>query len=220
MRFCFFALGALGAASAIASSPDNYTLPSSKGLRIQHGFETILVQPFGYDGIRVRAWPFRPPSGQEVSFVYDPPLEGPEDGQARGMSFDTMNTGNNSAEIRNGNILVKTSGWGGSPGGYRLNFYRLEDDGTETLLTGEYAPLKSLNPRYYSWNGPGSEFSAEFSFSTTPDEQIYVSSERYSSPLGGLLDLLPLPKAQSPTDNLYSRALVLNKIICSTKKGR
>lgn len=176
MRFLFFALSAFGTASAIASSPENYTASTSKGLRIQHGFETILVQPFGYDGVRVRAWPFRPPTGREISFLYDPPLEGPEGGEAHGMTFDTASIGNKSEEFRNGNIVVKTTGWGGNPGGYRLAFYRVESDGSETLLTNEYAPLKSLNPRSYSWNGPGSEFSAEFSFSTTPDEQVYVST--------------------------------------------
>ncbi|KAJ5676463.1 uncharacterized protein N7477_002096 [Penicillium maclennaniae] len=54
-----------------------------------------------------------------------------------------------SEELRNGNMIVRTSGWGGNPGGYRLASYR------------------------YSWNGLGSEFNAEFSFSTTPKEQIY-----------------------------------------------
>jgi hypothetical protein len=139
---------------------------------MQHGLETILVQPFGYDGFRVRAWPFRPPTGNEIGFVYDPPLEGPEDGEAHGMSFDTTSNGNQSEELRNGNMIVRTSGWAGNPGGYRLAFYRVETNGSETLLTNEYAPLKSVNPRYYSWKGPGSEFAAEFSFSTTPNEQI------------------------------------------------
>ncbi|KAJ6160314.1 hypothetical protein N7470_003710 [Penicillium chermesinum] len=189
MRFLWFALGTL-AASATASSGNSTT---NKGLRIQHGFETILVQPFGYDGIRVRAWPFRPPSGREISFIYDPPLEGPEDGQAHGMSFDTASIGNKSEELRNGNIVVRTSGWGGSTGGYRLAFYRVEDNGTETLLTNEYAPLKSINPRYYSWSGPGSEFEAEFSFSTTPDEQVYgtgTQQDHLINKKGSVIDLV------------------------------
>lgn len=114
---------------------------------MQHGFETVLVQPFGYDGFRVRAWPFRAPTGHEIGFVYDPPLEGPENGEAHGMTFDTAFNGNRSEELRNGNMIVRTSGWGGSPGGYRLAFYRVEANGSETLLTNEYAPLKSLNPR-------------------------------------------------------------------------
>lgn len=115
----------------------DYFKPNSTGFRMQHGFETILVQPFGYDGFRVRAWPFRPPTGHEISFIYDPPLEGPEEGEAHGMQFDTSFLGNQSMSMRNGNILVRTSGWGGNPGGYRLGFYRVEEDGSETLLTNE-----------------------------------------------------------------------------------
>jgi alpha-glucosidase (family GH31 glycosyl hydrolase) len=160
---------------------------------MQHGFETVLVQPFGYDGFRVRAWPFRPPTGHEISFVYDPPLEGFEDGQAHGTEFDTAFNGNRSVVIRNGNTIVRTSGWGGNPGGYRLAFYRVESDGSETLLTNEYAPLKSVNPRYYYWNGPGSEFSAEFSFSTTPDEQFYgtgTQQDHLVNKKGSVIDLI------------------------------
>jgi alpha-D-xyloside xylohydrolase len=175
MRLALIALGAIWASSSVASpvQQTTYHKPTSKGFRMQHGFETVLVQPFGYDGFRVRAWPFRAPTGHEIGFVYDPPLEGPENGEAHGMTFDTAFNGNRSEELRNGNMIVRTSGWGGSPGGYRLAFYRVEANGSETLLTNEYAPLKSLNPRYYSWTGPGSEFAAEFSFSTTPEEQIY-----------------------------------------------
>ncbi|KAJ5350682.1 hypothetical protein N7541_008409 [Penicillium brevicompactum] len=151
MRLSLLSLWASWAVSSVASpvQSDTYHNPKSKGFRMQHGFETVLVQPFGYDGFRVRAWPFREPTGREVGFVYDPPLDGPEEGKARGMTFDTAFNGNRSEELRNGNMIV------------------------QTLLTNEYAPLKSLNPRYYSWTGPGSEFAAEFSFSTTPDEQIY-----------------------------------------------
>ncbi|KAH0396354.1 hypothetical protein KCU89_g9393, partial [Aureobasidium melanogenum] len=60
-----------------------YISPNSTGVRIQHGFETVLVQPYGYDGFRVRAWAFRPPSGNEISFLYDPPVEDPGNGKAR-----------------------------------------------------------------------------------------------------------------------------------------
>ncbi|OJJ33654.1 hypothetical protein ASPWEDRAFT_538993 [Aspergillus wentii DTO 134E9] len=182
----------IGFANPISPRSD-YLSPNSTGFRMQHGFETILVQPFGYDGFRVRAWPFRPPSGHEISFVYDPPLEGPEDGKAHGMDYDTAFNGNRSVTMRNGNTIVRTSGWGGNPGGYRLAFYRVETDGSETLLTNEYAPLKSINPRYYHWNGPGSEFSAEFSFSTTPDEQIYgtgTQQDHLVNKKGSTIDLV------------------------------
>lgn len=155
-----------------------YFAPNSTGFRIQHGFETVLVQPFGYDGFRVRAWPFRPPNGNEVSFLYDPPLEGPEKGSSLGMKYDTKTNGSSTAAIRNGNTIVRTF----SPNGnnqtiLRLGFYRVEQNGSETLLTNEYSPLKSLNSRYYEWNGPGYEFSTAYSFATTADEQIFGTGE-------------------------------------------
>lgn len=156
----------------IAQGNSNGSLTfNSTGFRMQHGFETVLVQPFGFDGFRVRAWPFRPPNGNEVSFLYDPPLEGPENGQPHGMSYDTQINGNSSFSIRNGNTVVQT--YGLDRAGYRLAFYRVQSDGSLKLLTNEYAPLKSLNPRFYTWTGPGYEFSAAFSFSATPDEQVF-----------------------------------------------
>ncbi|KAE8154103.1 glycosyl hydrolases family 31-domain-containing protein [Aspergillus avenaceus] len=183
----------LAQANPVLARQSDYVKPNSTGFRLQHGFETVLVQPFGYDGFRVRAWPFRPPTGQEISFVYDPPLEGFEDGEAHHLTYDTAFNGSQPVTIRNGNTIVRTSGWGGNPGGYRLAFYRVEDDGSETLLTNEYAPLKSVNPRYYYWNGPGSEFSAEFSFSTTPDEQFYgtgTQQDHMVNKKGTVIDLI------------------------------
>ncbi|RFU25779.1 hypothetical protein B7463_g10544, partial [Scytalidium lignicola] len=172
---------------------NDYFTPNSTGFRMQHGFETVLVQPFGYDGFRVRAWPFRPPAGNEISFLYDPPLEGPEGGKARDMSFDTAFNGNRSVAIRKGNMIARTVPTPGSTGAYRLGFFRVESDGSETLLTNEYSPLKSINPRYYHWTGPGSEFSAEFSFSTTPDEQIYgtgTQQDHLVNKKGSVIDLI------------------------------
>ncbi|KAL5356470.1 glycosyl hydrolases family 31-domain-containing protein [Aspergillus floccosus] len=185
--------GQLALSNPIHARDTDYFKPNSTGFRMRHGFETVLVQPFGYDGFRVRAWPFRPPTGQEISFVYDPPLEGFEDGQAHGMDYDTAFNGNESLAIRNGNMIVRTSGWGGNPGGYRLAFYRVEENGSETLLTNEYAPLKSVNPRYYAWNGPGAEFSAEFTFSTTLDEQFYgtgTQQDHLVNKKGTVIDLI------------------------------
>ncbi|KAJ6080596.1 hypothetical protein N7499_005470 [Penicillium canescens] len=231
MRLSLIALGAMWASSSVASpgQSSNYHKPTSKGFRMQHGFETVLVQPFGYDGFRVRAWPFRQPTGQEVGFVYDPPLEGPEEGEAHGMAFDTAFNGNRSEELRNGNMVVRTSGWGGNPGGYRLAFYRVEADGSETLLTNEYAPLKSLNPRYYSWTGPGSEFAAEFSFSTTPDEQIYgtgTQQDHLVNKKGLTIDLInynthiPTPVFMSNKDTdsfgIWPPPVVWNLVPCAT----
>ncbi|PKX97921.1 glycosyl hydrolase, family 31 [Aspergillus novofumigatus IBT 16806] len=154
-------------ANPIQTREEGYVMPNSSGFRMQHGFETVLVQPFGYDGFRVRAWPYRPPTGNEVSFIYDPPLEGFEDGKAHGLDFDTAFNGNRTVAIRNGKIV--------------------------TLLTNEYAPLKSVNPRYYFWRGPGSEFSAEFSFSSTPDEQIYgtgTQQDHMVNKKGSVIDLI------------------------------
>lgn len=193
---CWLLLGGtVFAPDALANpvqQPDSGDFASS-GFRMQHGFETVLVQPFGYDGFRVRAWPFRPPTGKEVSFINDPPAEGPENGKAHGMSFDTAFNGNRSITMRNGNIVVRTGGWSGDSGGYRLAFYRAEPDGSETLLTNEYAPLKSINPRCYSWQGLGSEFSAEFSFSAIPDEQVYgtgTQQDHLVNKKGSTIDLV------------------------------
>lgn len=70
MRFCLIALCVLWAIGTGAAPAQSYHQPDSKGFRIQHGFEAVLVQPFGYDGFRVRVWPFRPPTGQEIGFIY------------------------------------------------------------------------------------------------------------------------------------------------------
>lgn len=175
MHLTIVGLAALGTALAqYIDTSSGYFAPNSTGFRIQHGFESVLVQPFGYDGFRVRAWPFRPPNGNEISFFVDPPEEGPGNSTSLGMTYDVKVNGTQFAAIRNGNTIVKTF----SPNQnnhtlVRLAFYRLEEDGSETLLLNEYSPLKSLNSRYYSWNGPGFEFEAAFSFATTPDEQIY-----------------------------------------------
>ncbi|KAK4502327.1 hypothetical protein PRZ48_005752 [Zasmidium cellare] len=197
MKLWQAALGALGTPVACLAQYSNgstgYFAPNSTGFRIQHGFETVLVQPYGYDGFRVRAWPFRPPNGNEISFLYDPPLEGPAN-ISSGMQYDTKVNGTQFASIRNGNTIAKTF----SPNGnnhtlVRLAFYRVENDGSETLLTNEYAPLKALNPRYYEWNGPGYEFSAAFSFSTTPDEQIYgtgTQQDHMINKKGNVIDLI------------------------------
>jgi alpha-D-xyloside xylohydrolase len=151
-------------------SSSGYFAPNSTGFCIQHGFETVTVQPFGYDGFRIRAWPFRPPNGNEISLLYDPRLEGPENGAARGMGYDTTLNGNQSFSLRNGQTVVQTEGHEG--GYWRLRFYRVEDDGSLTLLANEYAPLKTINPRYYSWrDSRGFEFEADFSWSATSGEQ-------------------------------------------------
>lgn len=184
-------LAVLGSTQNVSTG---YHAPNSTGFRLQHGFESVLVQPYGYDGFRVRTWPFRPPTGNEISFLYDPPLEGPENGHSRGMSYSEKINGTQFTVIRNGNTLVKTySPTADNTTNVRLAFYRAESDGSETLLTNEYSPLKSLNPRYYSWRGPGYEFSTAFSFSTTPDEQIYgtgTQADHMVNKKGQTIDLI------------------------------
>lgn len=177
---------------AVNAQSSSYTSPNSTGFRMKHGFETVLIQPFGYDGFRVRAWPYKPPSGNEISFLYDPPLEGYENGKAHGMDYDTTSIGNSSTVLRNGNIVMRTIS-----GTYGLNtslaFYRVEDDGSESLLLNEYSPTKSKNPRYYEWNGPGSEFSTEFSWTSDPTEQIYGTGQQQDHMVnkkGQTMDLL------------------------------
>ncbi|KAK4892740.1 hypothetical protein LTR27_008839 [Elasticomyces elasticus] len=156
-----------------AVTNSTYFQPNSTGFRLQHGFETVVVNPYGYDGFRVRAWAFRPPNGNEVSFLYDPPLEGPGS-TAPGVTYDTVINGTQNYTMQNGNTVVKMfSPNGDNATNVRLSFYRVNADGSESLLTNEYAPIKSVNSRYYEWNGPGYEFYAAFSFATTPDEQIY-----------------------------------------------
>ncbi|KAL9052775.1 MAG: hypothetical protein Q9162_005195 [Coniocarpon cinnabarinum] len=162
---------------------NNTAAPNSSGFRMQHGFETVLVQPYGFDGFRVRAWPFKPPNGNEISFLYDPPLEGPENGVPHGMKFDTALNGNSTFSIRNGNTVVQTNN--SDAGAYRLSFWRVEDDGRYTLLTNEYAPLKSVNPRYYSC--------AAFSWTATPEEQIYgtgTQADHAVNKKGQVIDLI------------------------------
>ena len=111
------------------ATPQSQTQSNSTGFRIQHGFETVLVQPYGYDGFRVRAWPFRPPNGNEVSFLYDPPLEGPENGVSRGMKYDITANGSEPVVVRNGNTIVNTySSTADNTTNVRLAFYRIENE--------------------------------------------------------------------------------------------
>ncbi|KAK5128684.1 hypothetical protein LTR85_000017 [Meristemomyces frigidus] len=192
-QLAFAALSYSSAIHAQYTSNSSYFQPNSTGFRLQHGFETVLVQPYGYDGFRVRAWPYRPPNGNEISFLYDPPLEGPGKGTAAGMDYDMKVNGTQYVVLRNVNTAVKTySATADNTTNARLAFYRIESDGSETLLTNEYAPLKSVIPRYYSWNRPGYEFSAAYPFSTTPDEQIYgtgTHQDHLVNKKGNVIDL-------------------------------
>ena len=98
----------------------------------------------GYDGFRVRVTYYRPPTNFEASFLLDPPLEGPEDGRPHGLSFDTSSFGiNQTAAIKNGNMLFRAAEF--KTGQTGLNFYRIEPNGTETLVMSEYAPSKCVH---------------------------------------------------------------------------
>jgi alpha-D-xyloside xylohydrolase len=124
------------------------------------------------------------------------PLKAPKNGVSRGMKYDISTNGSEPVVTRNGNTLVKTySPTADNTTSVRLAFYRVENDGTKTLLTNEYSPLKALSPRYYSYvNNSGYEFSASFSFSTTPDEQIYRTGTQGNDHLvnkkGQVIDLI------------------------------
>jgi len=113
------------------------------------------------------------PNGDEVSFLYDPPLEGYETDEAHDMTYDRTVNGSELIAVRNEDTVAKT--FGGSYGyNARLAFFRIEANGSETLLTNEYSPTKSKKPRYYLWShSPGHKFATEYSFSSLPDGQIY-----------------------------------------------
>jgi alpha-D-xyloside xylohydrolase len=101
----------------------------------------ISYQNSGTDGFRVRTTYYRPPTNTEPSFLLDPPLEGPENGKAHGLSFDTTSFGiNQTVAIRNGNMLFRTRSFKTGQSG--LTFYRIEPNGNETLILSEYAPSK------------------------------------------------------------------------------
>ncbi|OBT76318.1 hypothetical protein VF21_03304 [Pseudogymnoascus sp. 05NY08] len=123
--------------SAVSALDDSYFAPNSSGFHMRHGFENVLVQPYGYDGFRVRAWAFRPPNGNEISFLYDPPLEGPENGVSLRIEDATLIDGTDQIEIRNGNTICRTFGGTFAKTHTRLAFYRVESDGSETMLLNQ-----------------------------------------------------------------------------------
>ncbi|KAN0094602.1 glycoside hydrolase family 31 protein [Tylopilus felleus] len=59
----------------IALATTNTTQPSSTGIKLQN--ERVSIQPYGNNGIRVRASLMRDPTGNELSALLDPPLQGP-----------------------------------------------------------------------------------------------------------------------------------------------
>ncbi|KAG7448767.1 glycoside hydrolase family 31 protein [Guyanagaster necrorhizus] len=139
------------------------TLANAAGIRIINGFERVYIQPFGTNGVRVRSSLMRDPTAPS-SALYDPPIEGP--GGNQGLSFDTELGFQDSGQFTNGDLLVSVQSG-------RLFFYRREANGTDTLLTSEYADTKALPSRFYTHDFRTSSFQASFSFTSDPDEQFY-----------------------------------------------
>lgn len=174
------------ASSVLASTNTSYFQPNSTGIKLQNGFERVyiqvstctcgflynnneILQPFGNHGIRVRASLLRDPTGTELSAFLDPPIEGP--GGNQGLAHDTTLPFRGSASLRNGNIIANvTNGM--------LSFLRVEPNGSSTLLTSEYADTKILPSRFYTQDFRASTFAAQFSFSSTPDEQFYGTGQQ------------------------------------------
>lgn len=121
----------------------------------------------------MRASLLRDPTGNELSALIDPPLEGPEDGKSAGLAHDqTVRYGNASVPIRNGNMVVEVSTLG------LIAFYRVEPNGTRTLLTSEYNDTKALASRYYTQDFRSSSFEAMFSFASSPDEMFFGAGQQ------------------------------------------
>ncbi|KAJ8700584.1 hypothetical protein PTI98_003597 [Pleurotus ostreatus] len=156
-------------ANAVLTSNSTYFQPNSTGIRLQNGFERVFIQPFGNHGMRVRASLMKDPTGQELSALLDPPLEGPGGGQ--GLSHDIELPFQGNATIRNGDLITEVSN------GF-ISFFRAESNGSRTLLTAEYMDTKALQPRYYIQDFRASSFEAQFSFTSTPEEQIYGTGQQ------------------------------------------
>ncbi|TFY81860.1 hypothetical protein EWM64_g2146, partial [Hericium alpestre] len=71
-----------------------------------------------------------------------------------------------SATIRNGRLVAELAGG-------VLSFYRLEANGSRTLLTQEYTDDKALPARYYTQEFRASSFAAQFAFSSDVEEMVF-----------------------------------------------
>ncbi|KAJ7318826.1 glycoside hydrolase family 31 protein [Mycena albidolilacea] len=146
---------------------------SSIGLKLQNGFERIYIQPYGENGIRVRASLLRDPTGTEPSALLDPPIEGP--GGGAGLTFDTLVPFQGSGSLQNGNILARITGG-------VISFFRTStaENGSQVLdlLTAEYTDDKTLTARFYRQDFRANSFAAEFSFSADPTEQFYGAGQQ------------------------------------------
>ncbi|KIJ64688.1 glycoside hydrolase family 31 protein [Hydnomerulius pinastri MD-312] len=157
-------LGVLLALTSVVVATTNSTQPSSTGIKLQNGFERVFIQPYGNNGIRVRASLMKDPTGDELSAFLDPPLEGP--GGNQGLAYDQLVSYQGNGTIQNGNIVAQiVTGV--------ISFYRVETNGSWTLLTQEFTDDKALYSRYYTQEFKSPSFMAEFSFTSDPDEQFY-----------------------------------------------
>lgn len=116
----------------------------------------------------MRASILRDPTGSEPSAFLFPPLAGPH---VPGLSTSTLVPYGNSSALRNGNLLVNVSAG-------RLEFFRVEPDGSPALLTREYADTKSLPARQYRQDFRASSFEAAFGFQSEPQEQFYGAGQQ------------------------------------------
>ncbi|BFZ65440.1 hypothetical protein YB2330_006610 [Saitoella coloradoensis] len=125
-----FAFTLLLAATSTSSSDSTTTyIRNSTGIRLQNGFERVYIQPFGRDAFRVRATLWRDPTGLEPGVLLDPPLDGPEV-EANGLSYDITLNQTQEATIQNGMAVCNVNGG-------NLRFYRVEADGSQTLVLEE-----------------------------------------------------------------------------------
>ncbi|TFY64580.1 hypothetical protein EVG20_g5893 [Dentipellis fragilis] len=200
-------------------SGSNESPTNSSGIKFQNGFERVFIQPFGNHSFRVRASLMRDPTGNELSALLDPPIEGP--GGKQGLAVDTHVPYGGSATIRNGNLIASLDAG-------VLSFYRLEANGSRALLTAEYTDDKALPARYYKQEFRASSFSAQFAFTADPDEMFFgvgqqaCCKDNTVNKKGQVVDLLnfnsqvPIPVFMSDkvgADFAFSFVLNLNSMM-------
>ncbi|KAF5392803.1 hypothetical protein D9757_000927 [Collybiopsis confluens] len=160
---------ALVFASTATSGASEYFRPNSTGIKLQNGYERVYIQPFGNHGMRVRASILRDPTGRELSAFLDSPLEGP--GGNSGLNHDIEVPFLGSAAIRNGNLVASIDTG-------VLSFFRVEPNGSRSLLTKEYTDTKAFAPRYYTQDFRASSFQSQFDFASDPDEQFFGAGQQ------------------------------------------
>ncbi|KAF8558679.1 hypothetical protein OG21DRAFT_1404792, partial [Imleria badia] len=130
-------------------------------IKLRNGFECVFIQPYGNNGIRVRASLTRDPTGNELSALLDRPLEGPEGNQ--GLEYNQLVPFQGNGTLQNGNIMAQVVAG-------VVSFYRVETNEFWTLLTQEFTDDKCLYSRYYTQEFKTPSFMASFSFTSDPTE--------------------------------------------------